>query len=167
MTALLGYSEERVWNSFFLQYLWEFCLGMKLAEVYLKCPTALNNPQWKILIPVCVVTMIATGVLGWWGFPWKLYNDIPSLIGYTSFALIVYKFGISQINKFFVFTNKFSYEWYLVHILIFQIVMFLLNDTIPNAMEFIICLVLSYCVAWGYSFLWIKKKSTIKAKSNN
>jgi len=104
---------------------------------------------------------------GVWGFSWKLYNDIPSLIGYTSFALIVYKFGINQINKFFVFTNKFSYEWYLVHILIFQIVMFLLNDTVPNAMEFIICLVLSYCVAWGYSFLWIKKKSIIKAKSNN
>ena len=64
LVGLLGFGEERVWNSFFLQYLWEFCLGMKLAEVYLKRPAALNAPQWKILIPVCIVAMMMTGVLG-------------------------------------------------------------------------------------------------------
>ena len=164
LVGLLGFGEERVWNSFFLQYLWEFCLGMKLAEVYLKRPAALNAPQWKILIPVCIVAMMMTGVLGWLGFPWKLYNDIPSLVGYTSFALILYKLGISQINNLFVFTNKFSYEWYLVHILVFQIVMLLLNDSVPNAVEFIICLLLSYFVAWGYGFFWTKKKSNVKAE---
>lgn len=164
LVGLLGFGEERVWNSFFLQYLWEFCLGMKLAEVYLKRPAALNVPKWKILIPVCIVAMMMTGVLGWLGFPWKLYNDIPSLVGYTSFALILYKLGISQINNLFVFTNKFSYEWYLVHILVFQIVMFLLNDSVPNAVEFVICLLLSYFVAWGYGFFWTKKKSNVKAE---
>lgn len=43
IVAWLGYSEERVWNSFFLQYLWEFCLGIKLAELYVKTPSLLNT----------------------------------------------------------------------------------------------------------------------------
>ena len=29
----LGVSDERVWSSFFLQYIWEFALGMVLAEM--------------------------------------------------------------------------------------------------------------------------------------
>lgn len=30
----LGINDERIWNSFFLQYLWEFVLGMWLAKIY-------------------------------------------------------------------------------------------------------------------------------------
>lgn len=156
LVGLLGFGEERVWNSFFLQYLWEFCLGMKLAEVYLKRPAALNAPQWEILIPVCIVAMMMTGVLGWLGFPWKLYNDIPSLVGYTSFALILYKLGISQINNLFVFTNKFSYEWYLVHMLVFQVLQFLITSKCSMSIEAILCLLISYLSAIGYSRFFIK-----------
>lgn len=29
---LLGKQELRIWNSFFLQYLWEFCLRTAMAE---------------------------------------------------------------------------------------------------------------------------------------
>lgn len=67
--GLLGYSEERVWNSFFLQYLWEFCLGMKLAEIYVKRQSALNVPKWKWLLPVCFIGLVLTGIMGWAGFP--------------------------------------------------------------------------------------------------
>ena len=34
LTVLLKTNDMRIWNSFFLQYLWEFILGMKLAEIY-------------------------------------------------------------------------------------------------------------------------------------
>lgn len=34
IVAMLGKSDVRVWNSFFLQYLWEFVLGMYLAKCY-------------------------------------------------------------------------------------------------------------------------------------
>ena len=60
--GLLGYAEERVGNSFFLQYLWEFCLGMKMAEIYHGNPKALEVPQWKYLLPLCVA--------GVWGGDW-------------------------------------------------------------------------------------------------
>jgi peptidoglycan/LPS O-acetylase OafA/YrhL len=32
LVGILDYEEMRPWGSFFLQYLWEFCLGMWIAE---------------------------------------------------------------------------------------------------------------------------------------
>lgn len=124
IVGLLGCGDERIWNSFFLQYLWEFCLGMKLAKVYVKQPEHIAVPNWIFLIIICGIGMALTGVMGWYGFPWKLYNDIPSLFGYISLALIVYKIGLKPVNSFFCNINTFSYEWYLVHILVFQVVAF-------------------------------------------
>ena len=151
---MTGHAEERVWNSFFLQYLWEFCLGMKLAELYHKKPETLTVPKWKHLVPACIAAMALTGVMGMAGFPWKLYNDIPSLIGYTSIALIIYKTDIKAVNRFFSYTNKFSYEWYLVHILVFQITRHFLNGHAPFAVEIGLCLALSYLMAMAYGRLW-------------
>lgn len=89
--------------------------------------------------------------MGWAGFPWRLYNDIPSLIGYTSLALIVYKIGIEPLNRFFSYTNRFSYEWYLVHILVFQVVMTAMKGKIAPFAEIALCLLLSYVIAMGYA----------------
>lgn len=36
VVGVLGYEEMRPWGSFFLQYLWEFCLGMWIAERCMK-----------------------------------------------------------------------------------------------------------------------------------
>lgn len=159
MVGLLGYGEERVWNSFFLQYLWEFCLGMKLAEIYIKHPSALNVPKWKWLLPVCLIGLALTGIMGWAGFPWRLYNDIPSLFGYASLALIIYKIGIIPVNRFFSYTNRFSYEWYLVHILVFQIIWHLMDDKLCAVVEMAICLSLSYVLAIFYAKLFVKRSN--------
>lgn len=158
IVGIMGLSEERVWNSFFLQYLWEFCLGMKLAEIYRKRPTALSIPKWRCLLPVCLIAMALTGVMGWAGFPWRLYNDIPSLIGYTTLALMVYKAGVGFINHFFSYTNRFSYEWYLVHILVFQVVMSLTKNKMSPSSEIVLCLLLSYVIAIGYARFFVKKR---------
>ena len=153
--GLLGFGEERVWNSFFLQYLWEFCLGMKLAEWYVKRPSVLEIPKWKCLLPACLAGLALTGVMGWAGFPWRLYNDIPSLVGYTSLALMVYKIG--SLNRFFSYTNKHSYEWYLVHILVFQVVMSVTKDKIASFAEIALCLLLSYVIAMGYARFFVQR----------
>lgn len=158
VVGLLGYAEERVWNSFFLQYLWEFCLGMELAALYVKRPSALDVPKWKCLIPACTAGMVLTGLAGWAGFPWKLYNDIPSLIGYTSLALIVYKINVGWLNRFFSYTNRFSYEWYLVHFLVFWIVMHFTAGHLSIIVEMALCLTLSYAVAFWYGKMWNRKK---------
>ena len=94
----LGYEEYRPWGSFFLQYLWEFALGMWLAEKYENSSSKVNellaepkNLKWPWLIVGAVVGMGLTGAMGWIGGILKLYNDIPSLMGYLSLLLIVYK----------------------------------------------------------------------------
>ena len=160
--GLSGLGVERIWNSFFLQYLWEFCLGMKIAELYnCKRFSSLETPKWKYLIPACVLGVVMTGVMGVAGLPWKLYNDIPSLIGYVSMALIIYKIRVLPINRFFSYTNRFSYEWYLVHILVFQIVQQYTADMLSDWLEILLCLSISYTSAWAYSLLWRHKKKPI------
>lgn len=161
VVGLTGHAEERVWNSFFLQYLWEFYLGMKLAEWYVKRPAQLQIPQWKHLLPICVIGMVLTGTMGWLGFPWKLYNDIPSLVSYMTLALIFYKIGITWVNDFFCYTNRFSYEWYLVHILMFQVIVYAMDGHGPVIIEASVCFVFSYLVAMGYGRLWNKRKKRI------
>jgi len=97
--------------------------------------------------------------MGWAGFPWRLYNDIPSLIGYTSLALMVYKADIGLLNRFFSHANKLSYEWYLVHILVFQVVMSVTKDKIAPFAEIVLCLLLSYVIAMGYARFFVKKRN--------
>lgn len=154
--GLLGYAEERVWNSFFLQYLWEFCLGMKMAEIYHGNPKALEVPQWKYLLPLCVAGVGVTGIMGFAGWPWKLYNDIPSLVGYMSLALVIYKVGIKPLNRLLEWTNRFSYEWYLVHMLVFDIIFYCIGHNAPIVVVFMLCLLLSYGTAIAYSRIWSK-----------
>lgn len=154
--GLLGYAEERVWNSFFLQYLWEFCLGMKMAEIYHDNPKALEVPRWKYLLTLCVAGVGLTGIMGFAGWPWKLYNDIPSLVGYMSLALVIYKVGIKPLNRLLEWTNRFSYEWYLVHMLVFDIIFYYIGHNAPIAVVFVLCLLLSYSTAIAYSRIWSK-----------
>ena len=156
IVGLLGYAEERVWNSFFLQYLWEFCLGMKMAEIYHGNPKVLEVPRWKYLLPLCVAGVGLTGIMGFAGWPWKLYNDIPSLVGYMSLALIIYKVGIKPLNRLLEWTNRFSYEWYLVHMLVFDIIFYYIGHNAPIAVVFVLCLLLSYSTAIAYSRIWSK-----------
>lgn len=120
-TTLMGLDDERVWNSFFMQYLWEFVLGMWLASVYFEHPEKLKLPKMSILVVAMVVGLGLTGLSSFAGDIWKSYNNIPSLVGYMSMVLIIYKIGVKPINRFFEYTNKVSYEWYLIHILIFSI----------------------------------------------
>ena len=87
IVAMLGKSDVRVWNSFFLQYLWEFVLGMYLAKCYKLNVKIVNSLNFNILVPVCIICVALTGFAGIKGGIWKLYNDIPSMIGYL-FALL-------------------------------------------------------------------------------
>ena len=130
---------------------------MKLAEWYVKRPSVLEIPKWKFLLPAGLSGLALTGVMDWAGFPWRLYNDIPSLFGYTSLALMVYKIGIGSLNRFFIDTNRFSYEWYLVHILMFQVVRSATKDKIAPSAEIILCLLLSYVIAMGYARFFVQR----------
>lgn len=157
-----GLEEERPWSSFFLQYLWEFGLGMWIAE---RCMMAdgrgkmlmeIQNFRWWWLLSGAVGGMGLSALMAWNGGMLKLYNDIPSLIGYLSVAMLIYKAGIKVVNKFFEWSNSFSYELYLVHLLMYAVVANLLASLIPIQTLMVIQFVGAYVVAYG--FYWILGK---------
>ena len=141
IVAMLGKSDVRVWNSFFLQYLWEFVLGMYLAKCYKLNSEIVNLLNFKILVPVCILCVAFTGVAGLKGGIWKLYNDIPSMIGY-------------------LLTNKISYEWYLVHMLVFSCTFYYLYklETFGMVAIAVISFIFSYVVACLYHWILSKMK---------
>ena len=123
LVGWLGYEDYRPWGSFFLQYLWEFALGMWIAEKVKNSEWTEDKMMKSLKIWHLILTMCAgmglSALMAWNGGILKLYNDIPSLVGYASILLIVYKIGIKWVNCFFSYTSKIGYEWYLVHSLTF------------------------------------------------
>jgi peptidoglycan/LPS O-acetylase OafA/YrhL len=101
-----------------------------------------------------------SALMAWNGGWLKLYNDIPSLIGYLSVVLLIYKIGIKIVNRFFEWANSFSYELYLVHSLVFVIVAYYLKGIIPLYAEIVMSLIVAYVV--GYYYSWFLKKMRLK-----
>lgn len=152
-TILLKINDMRIWNSFFLQYLWEFILGMKLAEIYYNNNfSSIKIPSIYYMIPIAIIGVGLTGITGIKGGWLKIFNDIPSLIGYLSIAIISYKLFPSIFKKLITFTNQISYEWYLVHVLIFTCFTYYF-PTKSNWISALSCLILSYITAILYSKL--------------
>lgn len=155
IVAILNYGDYRPWGSFFLQYLWEFVLGMWIAEKIkynnIDDKFIIKKLKVKYLVGCIIIGMSLNGIMGWYGGILKLYNDIPSMLGYISILLLIYKLNITWITKFFVFTNKISYEWYLIHGLTFIIVHKYLNSIIPSWLVIVTCLISSYFLAWLFS----------------
>ncbi len=150
ITTFTGLYEERIWNSFFATYLWEFTLGMYLADRYVKEPSFIRLPsKWKLLL-LTVFGLGISGVCGLLGGYYKSFNDIPSMIGYISMALFIYKLNTPYLSKFFEYTNKVSYEWYLLHILIFGIYHRFCGAHLPMGMECVVVLSLSYIASIAY-----------------
>lgn len=116
---------------------------MQLALVYSN-RGSLKLPSKKLLLLLAITGIAITGVTGKAGGWLKLYNDIPSLLGYGFLALFIYSIGIKWINLSFQFTCKFSYEWYLVHLLIFGIVFHFMPKGLVSS---IIALAASYIAA--------------------
>ena len=154
--GFIGKSDLRIWNSFFLQYLWEFVLGMVLALKYKENQDFIRIPPVKYLIPLAIAGIAIVGFTGIKGGVLKLYNDVPSLVGYLCLALLLYSFGIKWINRFFTYTNAFSYEWYLVHILIFSCVFHFTKQLLPLYVSGALALSLSYAMAILYHKLIVR-----------
>ena len=113
-----GIEGERIWGSFFLQYLWEFSAGMVLAD-YLK--------KKDISIPILYMVIGSVVGIALEGFMasneiLKSFNDIPACIGYGLLALLLYR--LKPIKRMGCVVSDFSYEWYLVHGLVFSIIFY-------------------------------------------
>lgn len=152
LIVILGLENERVWSSFFLQYLWEFSLGMCVAD-YLYHGSDITIKA-KYLIPASMIGLASTIVAVLAGGVFKVFNDVTSLIGYGGIALIIFMMIWTEpVKKLFLKISNFSYEWYLVHILVFSYVFYISSPAGLMAQLFVglAAFVLSIIVAYGYS----------------
>ena len=151
LVVILGYENERVWTCFFLQFLWEFLLGMWLAEKYFTNKQQYFNIKWKYIISGIFIGIPLTALTGLSFL--RLYNDILALTGFLSVTLFIYKMNISFINKFFNYTNNISYELFLCHMLVYSIIKYLVNEKNPTVIEDILCFTIAYTYAYLYNIM--------------
>ena len=145
----MNLEESRAWGSCIFQYLWEFCLGMTLAKNAASIEERIHKLGLMKIALAAVVGIAATGAMGSCGGFLKLFNDLPSLVGYTACALLVYRMGIGQICRFFEFTSRFGYEWYLLHGLTIMSMLAAFPGWPVH-----LTVVASFCVSYGLGWLF-------------
>lgn len=148
-TAAVGINTERVWGSFFLQYLWEFALGMVLAEKAEQGTTIRLYIAGLVFASVFGLGLAA--VTGLKGGVLRTFNDIPALAGYGAFALLVYSIHVNWVRRGFLWVSQISYELYLVHILVFSVI-FTLTDVQGKAEYIAGTLAMVFAVAAAYLY---------------
>lgn len=151
LMAVTGKSEIRIWGSFFLQYLWEFCLGMAVAEYMMNHDEIRLSAPSLIIIAFAGIGLSALAEFG--GKVFNVFNDIPALFGYGSLALLIYYFKF--LNKGILAISKFSYEWFLVHNLVFLTAFRIHAESLlSQCVVGFAALIMSVLAAWGYSMLF-------------
>lgn len=87
-SSVTGISEQRIWGSFFLQYLWEFGIGMLVAD-YL-----FNGNDIKIkkicLLFLSMLGLLIGGMLGIIGGVLTSFNDVPLMMGFLLAELFIH-----------------------------------------------------------------------------
>lgn len=128
LVLLLGKSELRVWNSFFLQYVWEFMLGMYFAEGVNSGKLRFWEMKKSYLFIICFAGLGLKVILPMkLGSAGEILNDIPSLFGYTSLGILIYMLKINPVNRFMIYTGVISFSLYLIHFAIKLLFIYGLN----------------------------------------
>lgn len=115
--------EDRIWNSFFLQYLWEFVLGMFFADLYQRKNIGFWNIKWYDALSILVFFgLLFVALTLKLGKAVMLFNDIPILICYTSISILLWIFLKNYVPALYQFVLKiglYSFSLYLIHPLVY------------------------------------------------
>jgi peptidoglycan/LPS O-acetylase OafA/YrhL len=115
-----GHTDFRIWNSFFLQYLWEFALGMVVSNYINSDILKPGHLGWLTLLSIISIFLVIMIVTKFGNYG-KIFNDIPSFIGYTAVSVLVYSLCQKLPDIFknsMLWIGKYSFSIYLVHILL-------------------------------------------------
>lgn len=145
-----GISENRIWGSFFLQYIWEFVLGVCIADYLMDGEDIIIN---KLILYISTfIGLVVFGAMSLSSEFLRTFNDIFSIIGYGGLAISIYSLGIDFVNKLGFWLSNISYEWYLVHILVFSIVFYIIpvDGFMSSVIVGLFAVILSIAVAYLY-----------------
>lgn len=139
-------NEYRIWSSFFLQYTWCFSLGMVIGDWYSQnrtFPKKLSNIS--ILLPSFFILFFIYSGMSLIGGPFKSFNDFFSMGAFLTLILMIYK--ITFLKPIIKYISNFSYELFLVHIIIFSITFNVFSNLFSNSIlcfiSFFICLAIA------------------------
>lgn len=85
--------------------------------------------KYSTLFFIGIISIALMGIMAFNSNILKLFNDIPALIGYLFLALLAS--DIKFIKQAFLKLSKISYELYLIHILLFELVFYCMK---PNTL---------------------------------
>lgn len=158
----LGVADVRVWNSFCLQFIWEFALGFIIAEMFHK--GEIFKIRKSLLLIVAVLGIGLQAGLAYISETLRLFNDVPGLFGYTALALLL--MDIKPIQWLCIKISNFSYEYYLVHMLVFSNIFYYIR---PEGLPMQIALgVAAIIIALATGFVYSKiVKKIINRKPNS
>lgn len=150
-TALLGIHTQRIWGSFFLQYLWEFGLGMCLGALHHRGRLENRRLPLPATAAVTLAALVLYGLMALKGGALAVFNDVFGAAAMGGLCLLLYH--VKPLRAAFVWINGFSYELYLVHILVFATCAHLLSTHLPSLAWCPAALVIAFLCALGYSKL--------------
>ncbi len=157
-----GKSDLRNWNSFFLQFVWEFALGMVLAQWIQQQETPRSaawrkvlegtSAYWWLTLPLGLLsTALMIGMILKLGEPGRIFNDVPALIGYTALSMFVYHLGqrwIPPVKQFFTWVGSFSYGLYLTHVLVLHLCLKAWGISVITGLTFFAFLLFALLAGW-------------------
>ena len=124
--ALLKLENDVVLIRLCPKYFFEFGFGMTTAKMYLDYPHKKYAVKQRVLflVGVCGVAFLGISSMTPTG---RLLNDIPAFMSILSLFWWLYRLNIGWVKHIFLLTGYISFEWYLLHILVFTCV-FSLSD---------------------------------------
>lgn len=165
-TVITGLETERIWNSFFLQFLFQFSLGMAAADHLEEVTQWIRKCSARKLFLLSIAGYAVLLAVYFAGGIFGAMTDLPSAVGFTFFALSLYKLGIEGFNRFMVSLSSMSYEWYLVHNIVIVFCYFNKGDFIKNMTTDIIYGVYAFlatlAVAAVYHIAWSGVSATAR-----
>lgn len=142
----MGLDQQRVYNSFFLQFFWEFVGGMLLARLYGEKDYIFWEQRLQTMI---LLALAGLGSMAFMaikaGHIDQVFNDIPASLGYVSLSILVFSLMtryLPPLKKAMLFIGRYSYEIYLFHMIVFL----LLRDFVEKILHYHSSLLLSILV---------------------
>jgi peptidoglycan/LPS O-acetylase OafA/YrhL len=131
--VLIHKEGERIWNSFFLQYFWEFVFGMVIADKASKNENFFDQNMKQLPLIVtgltsglfCALLVFKAGASG------RLFNDFFALIATASLAIFLYNLKINAFNKLCLYLGKISTPVYLLHIVLIRTITYTFTSLTP------------------------------------
>ena len=137
----------RTYSNCALQYLWEFALGICLAERYHSRGSVTEKPL--PLLPVTLISLVCLILYGLTSLKGGVFQSFSDFFAAPAiFGIYYLLYRLLPLGRPFLWVSKFSFSWYLTHYLVFHAVFQLLP--LGNLLRAVISLPASLLFAWSF-----------------